>query len=45
MGGSGICVSQEWVVTVGWLNQDEPVANMKGRWPGLIPPSTGPDSS
>jgi len=25
-----------------WLNQDTPAADMKGRWRGPIPPSTGP---
>lgn len=31
-------------LTVWWLNQDEPVANLKGRWRGPIPPSSGPGS-
>ena len=29
-------------LTMGWPNQDEPVANLKGRWRGSIPPSSGP---
>jgi hypothetical protein len=30
---------------VGWLTRpDEPVAKLKGRWRGPIPPSTGPGS-
>jgi hypothetical protein len=30
---------------VWWLTrEDEPVANLKGRWCGPIPPSTGPGS-
>jgi hypothetical protein len=28
-------------LTVWWPNQDEPVANLKGCWRGLIPPSSG----
>jgi len=32
-------------LTVWWLTRsDEPVANLKGRWRGPIPPSTGPGS-
>ena len=29
-------------LTVWWPNQDEPVANLKGRWRGPISPSSGP---
>jgi len=28
-------------LTVWWLNQDTPVAKLKGSWRGPIPPSTG----
>lgn len=31
-------------LTVWWPNQDVPVANLKGRWRGPIPPSSGPGS-
>ena len=31
-------------LTAWWPNQDEPVANLKGRWRDPIPPSTGPES-
>ncbi len=31
-------------LTVWWPNQDELVANLKGRWRGPIPLSSGPDS-
>ena len=29
-------------LTVWWPNQNAPVANLKGRWRGPIPPSSGP---
>jgi hypothetical protein len=31
-------------LTVWWTNQDVPVGNLKSRWRGPIPPSTGPGS-
>jgi hypothetical protein len=30
--------------TVWWPNEDQPIANLKGRWRGPIPPSSGPGS-
>ena len=29
-------------LTAWWLNEDTPVAKLKGSWWGPIPPSTGP---
>jgi len=29
-------------LTVLWPNEDQPIANLKGRWKGPIPPSSGP---
>ncbi len=31
-------------LTVWWPNDDQPVAKLKGRWRGPIPPSSGPRS-
>jgi hypothetical protein len=33
---------REGQLTVWWPNKNQPVAKLKGRWRGPIPPSSGP---
>ena len=35
---------KEGQLTVWWPNKNQPVAKLKGRWRGPIPPSSGPGS-
>jgi hypothetical protein len=35
---------REGQLTVWWPNKNQPVAKLKGRWRGPIPPSSGPGS-